>query len=165
MAKPPKGVVMVCEAVNILLGEKPDWDTCKKVMSNTQFLQLLKSYDKDNIPKATIKKVEAYVTQEDFSEKVMAKVSKAALSLCKWCLAIYTYSQVAKEVEPKRARLAEMNAQLADANAKLAQKQAELKAVIDKVEKYVFVCTRHGLARFQRALLRGTELRATRFFP
>ncbi|XXQ39846.1 AAA+ ATPase domain-containing protein [Plasmodiophora brassicae] len=141
MAKPPKGVVMVCEAVNILLGEKPDWDTCKKVMSNTQFLQLLKSYDKDNIPKATIKKVEAYVTQEDFSEKVMAKVSKAALSLCKWCLAIYTYSQVAKEVEPKRARLAEMNAQLADANAKLAQKQAELKAVIDKVEKLQIACT------------------------
>ena len=32
MAKPPKGVVMVCEAVNILLGEKPDWDNCKRVI-------------------------------------------------------------------------------------------------------------------------------------
>ena len=41
------------EAVNILLGEKPDWDQAKKVLSDTRFMERLMKYDKDNIPPAT----------------------------------------------------------------------------------------------------------------
>lgn len=50
---PPKArLFLVClirsfEAVNVLLQEKPDWDTAKKVLNRPTFLQDLKSYDKD----------------------------------------------------------------------------------------------------------------------
>ena len=47
---------------------------------------------------------------------------------------VFIYDAVAKDVEPKRIRLAEMNEILAAANATLAVKQAELKAVMDKVD-------------------------------
>ena len=39
--------VFVCQAVNVLLQEKPDWDTAKKVLNRPTFLQDLKAYDKD----------------------------------------------------------------------------------------------------------------------
>lgn len=55
-----------------------------------------------------------------------AQVSKAASSLCMWVHAMDVYSKVAKEVEPKRQRLKEMNDQLDSANALLLQKQNEL---------------------------------------
>jgi hypothetical protein len=43
------------------------------------------------------------------------------------------YADVAKEVEPKKQRLAEMNAQLAVTTAALKEKQDQLKKVMDKV--------------------------------
>jgi dynein heavy chain len=115
--KPPPAVQTVMEAVCILLEHKPDWDTSKKLLGDSNFMQNLKEYDKDNIP-----------------EKSLKKVSKAATSLCMWVHAMDVYSKVAKEVGPKKAKLEEMNKLLSAANGKLAVKQAELKAVIDKVE-------------------------------
>ena len=46
------------EGVCIMLDEKPDWPTAKKVLGDSQFLQNLKTYDKDNIPEPTIKKLQ-----------------------------------------------------------------------------------------------------------
>ena len=43
------------------------------------------------------------------------------------------YSKVAKEVGPKKQKLAEMNAKLEKANGLLKEKQDELKAVRDRV--------------------------------
>jgi dynein heavy chain len=56
-------------------------------------------------------------------------VSKAASSLCMWVHAMDVYSKVAKEVEPKRLRLKEMNDQLNEANTLLQGKQAELQVI------------------------------------
>ena len=58
--------------------------------------------------------------------RAVDQVSKAASSLCMWVHAMDVYSKVAKEVEPKRQRLKEMNDQLNEANTLLQGKQAEL---------------------------------------
>ncbi len=34
--------MMTMEAVNILLGEKPDWDAAKKTLNDSQFMEKLK---------------------------------------------------------------------------------------------------------------------------
>jgi dynein heavy chain len=133
-AKPPPAVQTVMEAVCILLDHKPDWDTSKKLLGDSNFMQNLKEYDKDNIPEKSLKKVKKYVENPDMAVDVVKKVSKAATSLCMWVHAMDVYSKVAKEVGPKKAKLEEMNKLLSAANGKLAVKQAELKAVIDKVE-------------------------------
>jgi dynein heavy chain len=132
-AKPPAAVMTVMEAVCILLGHKPTWDDAKKVLGDTTFMDQLKTYDKDNIPAAYLKKIAKYVSDPAMAVDVVKKVSKAATSLCMWVHAMDVYSRVAKDVAPKKAKLQEMNDMLAAANTKLAGKQAELKAVLDKV--------------------------------
>lgn len=42
------------EAVCILKGEKPDWDTSKRVLSDSNFMNSLQDYDKDNIPVSSL---------------------------------------------------------------------------------------------------------------
>jgi len=134
-AKPPPAVQTVMEGVCIMLGQKPDWDTAKKVvLADSNFLDKLKNYDKDNIAPEILKKLQKNLQEENMRVEVVSKVSKAATGLCMWVHAMDVYSRVAKEVEPKKARLKEMNDILNEANSKLAAKQAELKAVVDKVE-------------------------------
>ncbi len=132
--KPPPAVQMVMEGVCILLGEKPDWDTAKKVLGNTNLLNELKQFDKDNIPAATQKKIKKYTEDPAMAPEAVQRVSKAATSICLWVHAMDVYSKVAKEVGPKQERLAQMNTMLEDANAVLAKKQEELHAVIDRVQ-------------------------------
>lgn len=131
--KPPQAVQVVMEAVCIMLGEKPDWDTSKRILSRSSFMTELKEYDKNNIPQATLKKVRKYIDNPEFAVDEVKKVSRAAMSLCMWVHAVDTYARVHKEVAPKRQRLAEMNTVLAEANAKLAAKQHELFKVLESV--------------------------------
>ena len=93
----------------------------------------LKSYDKDNIESKKLKKIAKYVLHDDMQIERVASVSSAAKSLCMWVHAMNTYSIVAKEVGPKKAKVAEMTDILKKANAVLFEKQSELKAVQDKV--------------------------------
>jgi len=142
MAKPPQGVVMVLEAVMVLLNEKTAWDNAKKVMGGAKFLKTLVEFDKDNIApkKISILKKKYTSDVENFSVERMQKVSIAATALCKWVHAMVLYSEVAKTVEPKKKRLAEMNAALDAANAALKLKQDALQEVIDKVNKLKEEC-------------------------
>jgi len=132
-AKPPPLVVMTMEAVCVLMGEPANWDSAKKVMNRGTFIQDLKTYDKDNIPEKTLKHLTKYVTKPEYTVEAVGNQSKAAKSLCMWTYAMDTYSKVAKEVEPKKAKVAELNAQLAKANGELKAKQDNLREVEDQV--------------------------------
>ena len=70
---------------------------------------------------------------------------QAATTLCKWVIAIVVYSEVYKEVEPKRLKLAEMNQRLSKANADLKEKRDSLNAVIEKVRDLQEQVNRHSL--------------------
>jgi len=132
-AKPPPMVQTTMEAVCILLGLKPDWDTSKKLLGESDFMEQLKGYDKDNMDPKRIKLLQKYVTREDFTPELVGKVSGAAKGLCMWCCAMNVYARVAKDVEPKKAKLAEANSQLETAMTTLNAKKANLKSVQDKV--------------------------------
>ena len=56
-ANPPKAVKTVLEAVCILLGRKPDWDTSKNVITDSTFMTQLQTYDKDNIEPKIIRRL------------------------------------------------------------------------------------------------------------
>jgi hypothetical protein len=91
-------------------------------------------------PQATLKKLAKYIADPVMAIDNVSKVSKAASSLCMWVHAMDVYSKVAKEVEPKRQRLKEMNDQLNEANTLLLGKQAELQAVLDRVAALRAMC-------------------------
>ena len=132
-AKPPPLVQTTLEAVCILKGEKTDWDSAKKMMGDTKFLPSLFDFDKDNIAEAKIKKLQKYISNEDFNPDSVGRVSKAAKSLCMWVGAMDTYHSVAKTVEPKKKAKAEAEAKLKVVMDALAEKEATLKEVTDKV--------------------------------
>ena len=131
--KPPPAVVTVMEAVNLLLGEKMDWDTAKAVLSRSTFMDELLNYDSGNVPPDRLRKLVKYIQDPSMAVEAVGRVSSAAKTLAIWVHAVDMFSRVAKEVEPKKLKLAALNAELDAANAVLKTKTDALQAVLDKV--------------------------------
>ena len=122
------------EAVCIYLGEKIDWSSIKIVMMELNFLERLKNYDRNHIPDSTLKKLRNnYFNRSDFDPVVVGQKNLASKSLCMWCIAMDNYAKVAKEVEPLKKRLAELEKVFEQKNKELFLKQKELNKVKEKV--------------------------------
>lgn len=52
------------------------------MLADNNFLEKLKTYDKDNIDAGTLKKVQKVLQEENMKIEVVSKVSKAATGLC-----------------------------------------------------------------------------------
>jgi len=152
LGNPPAGVKMVMEAVCIMFEVKPEkindpnggmkkiddfWGPAKaKVLVDpSKFLNDLFAFDKDAIKEGTIKKIEPYIANPDFTPEAISKVSKACTSICLWVCAMHKYYHVARMVEPKKKALAGAQEELDETLAKLAAAQKELKEVQDRVAK------------------------------
>lgn len=83
------------------------------MMSNANFLNSLKEYDKNNIPDSVLKTLKKYTEQKNYELSAIEKVSVACKSLAIWVLAIEKYAEIYREVEPKRKRLQQANEDLA----------------------------------------------------
>ncbi|KAM6971776.1 dynein axonemal heavy chain 6 [Aplochiton taeniatus] len=132
--KPPDMVMTVMEAVCILLGSKPDWASAKQVLGDSYFLRRLMEYDKDNINRQILQKLQKYISNPDFVPEKVEKVSKACKSMCMWVRAMDLYSRILKEVGPKREKLAAAEAELAMTMATLKEKQKQLQDVEGKIK-------------------------------
>ncbi|CAK8689424.1 unnamed protein product [Clavelina lepadiformis] len=168
MKQPPAGVKLVMAAVCVMKDIKPEkvldpsgkgekifdyWGPSKKLLGDMNFLQMLQTYDKDNIPVPVMKKIRTeYITNPDFDPAKVVKASSAAEGLCKWILAMEVYDRVAKVVAPKKIKLAEAEetlgatmkvlnakrAELREVQDRLAELQANFKAATDKKEQLEF---------------------------
>jgi len=134
-ANPPALVATVLGAVCLLLGVKESWDEAKKQMQNSNFLNNLKTYDKDALAANTrlLGKLQKYIKNEDFVPAKVKNVSKAATSLCLWVRAMDIYSRVAKEIGPKKEKLKGAEDSSKAAAEKLAIAVAELELVENKL--------------------------------
>lgn len=111
------------------------WAPSLKMLSDLKFLDNLKSFDKDNIPGPTMKRIrDKYIRDRDFVPDKVKNVSTACEGLCKWVRAMDIYDRVAKIVAPKQQALAAAEAELADQMEKLNAKRAELQVILDKLQ-------------------------------
>eukprot|EP00210_Caulerpa_lentillifera_P003766 g3598.t1 len=133
--KPPPLVQMTMEAVCILKQEKPDWDTSKRILGESNFMKSLEEFDKDSIPDGVIRKLKKYIDDPNFLPETVGKQSMAAMSLCMWVRAMEVYNRVGKLVEPKKLKLKETQEALEIANKALQEKQDALRSVEDRVLK------------------------------
>ena len=146
---PAEAVVMVVAATVVLTAGKPkvpkdlSWAAGKKMMANVgQFLDLLLTFDKDNVDEPLVAYCEAkFLVDPDFQYDIIANKSGAAAGLCSWCINICKYFRIYQMVAPKRAMLAEANAKLDNANhklsgirARLAELDAQLGELTDQFE-------------------------------
>lgn len=147
LGKPPATVKLVCEAVCVMLGEKPVkvpdpddpsrkimdyWPTAQKMLADKNFISRMKLFDKDNISAKTMSNLrDKYIAESSFTPEAASKASSAAAGLCKWCHAMSTYDRVAKVVSPKKAALVKAQDALAITMSNLAKKKASLKETQD----------------------------------
>ncbi|XP_077172642.1 dynein axonemal heavy chain 3 [Paroedura picta] len=150
MQNPPGPVKLVMESICVMKGIKPErkpdpsgsgkmiedyWGSSKRLLGDLKFLEGLKTYDKENIPPAVMKRIrERFINHPDFQPAVIKNVSSACEGLCKWVRAMEVYDRVAKVVAPKRERLRVAEGLLDVQMQKLNTKRAELKNVIDRLQ-------------------------------
>eukprot|EP00892_Ulva_mutabilis_P009854 jgi/Ulvmu1/7240/UM035_0027.1 len=146
MKSPPAGVKLVMETICIMRGIKPGkvkdangatvldyWESAKKLLMESDFLEKLRSYDKDNIDPKIISNIQPYLINPEFEPEKVLQASKAAYGLCCWVRAMDSYHRVALVIEPKRNALIEAEQQLGIVMAALKEKQIALQEVMDKL--------------------------------
>ena len=89
--------------------------------------------DKDNISAATIKKISVYTSKAEFVPSNVAKVSKAAASLCGWVRGIDEYSKVMQTFVPKREKLAQAKKDLEDKKARLQKSEEDYAILVNEL--------------------------------
>lgn len=134
MTSPPVQVTKVLEAVCILLNESPDWDAAKRVLTNVNFVKMLKEYKKDQIDSKIIRRLNRYVTDPELTQDKLFGVSQPACAMMMWVQALHTYYHVNLEVAPKIKRVEELKTKLESAESRLRAKQDELADVVDNVK-------------------------------
>ncbi|EFX61941.1 hypothetical protein DAPPUDRAFT_60708 [Daphnia pulex] len=77
------------------------WQAAPKILGDLRFLDLLRSYDKDNIPTNVMKSIrEKYIPNPEFNPNIVRHVSTACEGLCRWVRAMEVYDRVIKIVAP-----------------------------------------------------------------
>jgi len=131
---PPRLVELVLGGVLTVLRKPVSWDNAKKAMGDPSFLNLLKQYDKDKIDDSLLKKMSKFTSNPEFDPEPVAKQSGAAAGMCKWVHAMQKYGEIAKDVSPKRAKLAAAMASVNKKQAALKKAQAQLREVKEVVQ-------------------------------
>merc|ERR1719506_3599449 len=132
-AKPPDLVLKTMNAVMTVMDKPATWASAKNELNDINFLQRLKNFDKDNMSNATLKKIEKYTKDSTFQPQTVQNVSKAAGALCMWVHAMKLYSEVFREVEPKRLKLKKEKEKLQKKLDEKASAEAELRGVLQMV--------------------------------
>jgi dynein heavy chain, axonemal len=126
---PPNAVKNLCYQLVCLrpTGEKleENWNDAKKLLGNSDLLQLLKNYPKDDLTEKQIKKVNKYFN-EDLTMEKMVNISKAGAGLLTWVIAIVKYYEVAKNVAPLKNKVREMEKAQQQTEAELSELQQTL---------------------------------------
>ncbi|TMW60768.1 hypothetical protein Poli38472_000810 [Pythium oligandrum] len=133
-SQPPELVSLVMCAVMILFGLPPTWAQAKTKMNDVNFLQQIKSFDKDSIRDKTVAALKKYTSKPTFNPDVVRKVSSAAGALCSWVLAMEVYSGVFRVVLPKKEVLKKSQQALAIKQKDLQIAKEKLQEVTEKVE-------------------------------
>nr|XP_015221526.1 PREDICTED: dynein heavy chain 10, axonemal [Lepisosteus oculatus] len=142
-AKPPKQVQVVCECILVMRGYKEiSWKSAKGMMSEANFLRSLMEMDCDGISAGQVKVVRGFLKNLNTTFEEMQAISKAGSGMLKFVEAVMGYCDVAKEIKPKREKVARLEKnffqskrELERIQNELGAIQRELKALGDKYEE------------------------------
>ncbi|CAF0823905.1 unnamed protein product [Adineta steineri] len=151
MQKPPstvrKVLASVCVLTNRAPERKPDpdnpgkkiidyWGPAKKALGEMDFINQLKTFDKDHIAPEVMKKLrEEYLSDADLEPARVKQASLAAHGLILFVRAMDVYDRIAKEVAPKKAKLEEVDKEVRELEATLSAKRSQLAQVEARLKK------------------------------
>ncbi|XP_065190514.1 dynein axonemal heavy chain 10-like [Sycon ciliatum] len=129
-AQPAKAVQKVCECVLILKGFKEiNWKTAKGMMAESGFLSSLMNMDVDGISVKQSTECKSKLKEADATYERMKEVSFAGAGLYKFVSAVLGYCQVAREIKPKREKVARLERNFNMSKRELERIQKELSAI------------------------------------
>ncbi|CAJ1068269.1 LOW QUALITY PROTEIN: dynein heavy chain 10%2C axonemal [Xyrichtys novacula] len=145
-AKPPKQVQVVCECILVIRGHKEvSWQAAKGMMSEANFLRSLMEMDPDSINNNQVRTVKGFLKNLQTSFEEMQGISRAGAGMLKFVEAIVGYCDVAREIKPKRERVARLEKnffqskrELEGIQRELSDLQQELGALGDKYHAAIF---------------------------
>jgi len=107
------------------------WASCQAMMSEGNFLESLVAFDKSTLKEGMMKNIKGLIKKLEGSgvkdAEQLKRMSMAASGLMKFVVAIVSYYEVAKVVEPKKRAVQEATRSLAKAMKDLKATQAEVK--------------------------------------
>lgn len=147
MPSPPALIRDIMEAVCILFDLKPTkkqnpltmkmepqwWDCSLRFLSQSDFLNSLLEFHKDDITENQIKQLQRFVNDPLFDKDHVKNVSSAAAGLCSWVLAMEKYYHVNQEIQPKLKAQQAAEEEYNKFMKNLENKENELKVVQNKV--------------------------------
>ncbi|EDQ84603.1 uncharacterized protein MONBRDRAFT_39235 [Monosiga brevicollis MX1] len=108
-AKPPPAVQTVCECIVVMKdGKDISWKAAKGMMADPQFLSSLMNMDVDAIKQKQVTTINASLKKANISLEKMRDVSTAGAGLLKFVTAVMGYCAVAREIKPKREKVAQL---------------------------------------------------------
>lgn len=131
-AKPKDEIVAVAQCVAIMK-KRPEitWASCQSMMGEGNFIESLVQYDKSLLKEGMMKNIKGLLKKLEQSgikePDQLKRMSTAAAGLMKFVVAIVSYYEVAKVVEPKKRAVQEATRSLAKAMKDLKATQAEVK--------------------------------------
>ncbi|XP_017580699.2 dynein heavy chain 10, axonemal [Pygocentrus nattereri] len=129
-AKPPKQVQVVCECILVMRGYKEiSWKTAKGMMSEANFLRSLMEMDCDSISGGQVKTVRGFLKNLNTTFEEMQAISKAGSGMLKFVEAVMGYCDVAREIKPKREKVAKLEKNFFQSKRELERIQSELGAI------------------------------------
>ncbi len=115
-AVPPEPFALAVQATCVMLGEPIDWKTSKRMLKGPGFLRRVRDFDKQDIPKKTLRKFSRYYKDERFVPAYLRRISRVACALCAWWRAVYAWHMLTVDMLPL-LRAAHARRQLANAAA------------------------------------------------
>ncbi|CAJ0949994.1 unnamed protein product [Ranitomeya imitator] len=129
-AKPPRAVQVVCECILVMRGYREiSWKSAKGMMSEPNFLKTLMDIDFDAITQNQVRTVRGFLRNLNATFEEMEAISKAGLGMLKFVDAVMGYCDVAKEIKPKREKVAKLERNYHMSKRELERIQAELAAI------------------------------------
>ena len=105
------------------------------MLGDADLLNQIRNYPKDNIPESILRDLKPYLQMPNFNYKDILQSSVACASLAEWVIAMDMYAKIAREVAPKRKRVAAAEADLRSVNDQLKKKQQQLNQVEVKIKE------------------------------
>ncbi|XP_043925694.1 dynein axonemal heavy chain 10 [Protopterus annectens] len=134
-AKPPKQVQTVCECILVMRGYKEiNWKAAKGMMSEANFLRSLMEMDCDAITVNQVKIIRGFLKNLNTTFDEMQAISKAGSGMLKFVEAVMGYCDVAREIKPKREKVAKLERNFYQSKRELEKIQAELTAIQNELK-------------------------------
>lgn len=110
---PPLLVHLVLDAICVMFSMEPTWENARRILSDSNVVQNMLSYDKDAMSDEILTRLEAnYMSDERFHREEVEKQSLAASMMVIWVRAIFQYASTRRVVKPTLDKLERAQARL-----------------------------------------------------